>query len=274
MRFLFLLALTACASAPHKTQPESIRIELRGQAGASTETRYHSHANVKTYSESQILRDKQEVVDFTTITKIRSFDPATKLLSYTVRTTEKDGTVSLHDLAFPEKNEEIDFIAKTNGIVIKAGSYSPQSLFFVPAMPVPGEEVRVGDTWTMEHTWFSAADNIPLKLDIVGILKAIVPCAGTICADIEVSGSVKLVRSATTANARFDSRVWGRILYSPSRGDIVWSEMRSQEEMNVGADQMSVLSCMVSETKISGRYRTNLNCAPEAVAVKSVPVLN
>jgi len=250
---------------------EAVRIELKGKPGTSSETRYYSNANVKTYSDNQMLRDKQEIVDFTTVTQIKAFDPVEKVLSFSVRTTEKDGTVELHDLAFPEKFEEIDYMVRTDGTVLKAGKYPPQSLFFVPSLPIPLEEVRVGDTWVMAHTWFSSRDAIPLRLEVVGILKALVPCDGKICADIEVSGGVKLVNAATAENAQFNSRVWGRILFSPERGDIVWSEMRSQEEMAFGNDKFSVLSCMVSETKMSSKYKTKLECAPDLRAVLAVP---
>jgi hypothetical protein len=262
--------LAACASTPLKPKGEAIRIELTGKAGASSETRYYSNANVKTYSDGQILRDKQEIVDFTTLTQIKSYDEKEKILSYSVRTVKKDGPVDLHDLAFPEKNERIEYTVRSDGTVIKAGSYSPQTLFFVPSLPIPKDEVRVGDTWTMEHTWFSAHDQIPLKLDVIGILKALVPCAGKTCADIEISGSVQLAQAPTAQGARFESRVWGRLLYSPERGDVIWSEMRSQEEMQVGSDKFTVLSCMTSETKIND-YKTKLECQPAQTPVTSVP---
>jgi hypothetical protein len=46
--------------------------------------------------------------------------------------------------------------------------------------------------------------------------------------------------------------------------------MRSQEEMQVGSDKFTVLSCMVSETKIKD-YKTKLECTPAEAAVTSVP---
>lgn len=272
--FVFCALCTGCSSLKKSFSPASdqaVRIELKGKPGTSAETRYYSHANVKTYSDRQLLRDKQEIVDFTTVTKIKAYDPAEKVVSFSVRTVEKDGMVELHNLAFPEKFEEIDYMVRTSGVVMKAGEYPPQSLFFVPSLPVPAEEVRVGDTWTMEHTWYSSRDAIPLKLDVVGILKALVPCGGKICADIEVSGGVRLVNAATASGAQFESRVWGRILYSPERGDIIWSEMRSQEEMSAGSDKFTVLSCMVSETKLGPKYKTKLECAPALTPVLKVP---
>ncbi len=272
MRILILsLFVAGCSGAKIRPDSEAIRIELKGKPGAVLETRYQSNSHVKTFADGQILRDKQESVDFTVVTKIKAFDEKEKVLTYSVSTVAKDGTVDLHDLAFPEKNEEIEFKARTNGVVLKAGKYPPQSLFFVPSLPVPKDEVRVGDTWTMDHTWYSAHDGIPLKLDVIGILKDMVPCGGGLCADIEVSGSIKLSQPPTSVGARFASRVWGRVLYSPSRGDIVWSEMRSQEEMDVGSEKMSVLSCMVSETLVKDRYKTPVTCTPDLAPVLNVP---
>ncbi len=270
-----LNSLAGCSSLRRGSSPgsapDSIRIEIKGKPGSVAETRYHSNANVKSYSDQQLVRDKQEVVDFTAVTTIKAYDPTQKVMTYSVRTTQKDGTVELHDLAFPEKGEEIEYLVRSDATVLQAGKYPPQSLFFVPSLPVPPEEVRVGDTWPMEHTWYSSRDNIPLKLQVVGILRGIIPCGGKFCADIEVSGGVKLVNSATAKNARFESRVWGRLLYSPDRGDIVWSEMRSQEEMGAGADKFAVLSCMISETKLSAKYKTKIECDPAITPVQHVP---
>jgi len=246
-----------------RSKPQSVRIELKGKPGTSSETRYYSHANVKSYSDQQLLRDKQEIVDFTVLTTIQEYDAQEKLIKFKVKTIAKDGIVNLHDLAFPEKNEEIDYIVRGSGEVLKAGNHAPQSLFFVPALPVPKDEVEVGDTWTMEHTWYSSRDNIPLKLEVVGILKALVPCdGGKTCADIEISGGVKLVSMPTIEGGRFDSRIRGRMLFSPDRGEVIWSEMRSEEEMIVQGEKFSVVSCMASETKLGAKFKTKLECQP------------
>ena len=267
MRFLILLVLVGCASGPKKSADPAIRIELKGKLGMTSETRYYSNSQIKTFSDHQLLRDKQEAVEFTTLTKIKAFDPVEKLVTFTVRTTAKDGAVDLHDLAFPEKNEEIEYKVRTNGIVEKAGAYPPQSLFFVPNLPIPDGEVRVGDTWVMSHSWASARDGVPMKLEVVGILKALVPCGGASCADIEVSGGVSLLAPPTTAGARFSSRVWGRLLFHPDRGEVIWSEMRSEEEMNIGPERLAVLSCIKSATKRG----VPLDCVPALAPVTLVP---
>lgn len=277
--FVYLFFILSCSCSTLQSSkgsegaPQKVRIELKGNPGASIETRYHSHTNVKNYSDRQLLRDKNEVVDFTTVTRVQGYDPQGKILTYSVKTVAKDGAADLHDMAFPEKSEEIDYIVRADGTVLRAGTYPPQGLFFVPSLPVPQDEVEVGDTWSMTHTWYSSHDGIPLKLDIAAILKGIVPCEakGKFCADIEISGGVKLATLPTTEGARFNNRVWGRLLYSLERGDVLWSEMRSLEEMVVKGERTSVLSCMVSEAKQSDKYKTRINCDPAIVSVTAVP---
>ncbi len=255
---------------------ESVVIELKGVPGASSLTRYYSSSRILTYTEStQLLRDKTESVEFDVSTAIKFYDPASGVLKFKTKTVRKDGQVDLHDLAFPELKEEIDFIVSgKTAQVIQAGSYSPQGIFYVPSVPIPKGPVRVGDTWTMEHSWYSAAENIPLKLDIVGILKGIVTCEGSkTCADIEISGGVELVNPITKKDAGFRSKLWGRMLFSVDRGDVIWSEMRSIEEMNVVKERVVVTSCMISETKLAENFRVRFECAPGEQPVKSVPSL-
>ena len=254
--------------------PKSVKIELKGKTGEVADTRYYSNSRILTYEEGQLTRDRLEAVDFTVTAHTKAYDPDRQLLKFTVKTTRKDGAVELHDLAFPELGEQIDYIVRGNGQVLQAGAYSPQSLFFVPALPISEKPVEVGDTWTMEHTWISAKDSVPLKLDVVGILKNIVPCESTkVCADIEVSGHVTLVAVPTNEGAKFESRVWGRMLFSLERGDVLWSEMRSSEEMGVKGDKMRVTSCMVSEIKAAADYKIKFSCDPAEQAVAAVPTL-
>lgn len=279
--FVFLLlssGLMGCAStggAGGAARLEGpVTIEFKGIPGQTVETRYFSHARILSYGDRQLLRDRSESVDFTVSTHFADYDAKNKLLRFEARTVRKDGTVPLHDFAFPELNEVIGYEVRSTGEVLKAGSFPSQSLFFVPSLPIPDKPVSVGDTWGMEHTWTSAKDGIPLRLEVVGILKNIVKCdGGKHCADIEISGHVSLLKEPTAKGARFDSRVWGRMLFSLERGDVVWSEMRSQEEMGVQADRMVVSSCMVSETQLGAKYKTEFNCEPGEKPVDKIPSL-
>jgi hypothetical protein len=272
-----VLLMIGCASLKGKKSraslPDQVEILFKGRAGTGSETVYHSNARTRIYSDGQLTRDHQEIVDFEVASRVTEADD--KTITTIVKTTRKDGTVDLHELAFPELGEELDFIQRPTGEVLKAGKYSSNSIFFVPSLPIAGHPVAIGDTWPLEHTWISGHDHIPLKLDVIGILKDIVPCeAGGVCADIEVSGSVHLVMLPTTVGSKFDSRVWGRVLFSLQRGDVIWSEMRSHEEMAVGGERNDVLSCMVSAMKgVAGLPSTTLACDPKEQAVTAVPAL-
>lgn len=253
---------------------KAVRIELKGTPDTESDTRYFSSSRILTYTEStQLVRDKTEAVDFTVNTKVKFYDPKTSILKFKVKTIRKDGQVDLHDLAFPELKEEIDYIvAGRTAQVIQAGSYNPEGLFYIPSVPIPKEPVQVGDTWTMQHTWASATESIPLTLDIVGILKNIVSCeGGKTCADIEISGGVELMHTATKKDSGFKSKLWGRMLFSLDRGDVIWSEIRSIEEMNVVKERTVVSSCMVSETKLAKNYRIKFECDPKEAPVPAPP---
>ena len=82
-----------------------------------------------------------------------------------------------------------------------------------------------------------------------------------------------MVREPTTIGSRFGSRLWGRLLFSLDRGDVIWSEMRSEEEMGVPGHHMKVRSCMLSETKIASAYKTKFECDPDQDAILKTPEL-
>lgn len=249
-----------------------MEIRFKGEAGKTYETKYFSTSRILTYSENQLIKDRTEAVEFTVANKIEKVDPAAQTIAYSSTTTKKDGVIPLHDLAFPEKGEVINFIIKTTGEVLKAGDFPPQSIFYVPAMPIPKTKVEIGDTWPMEFVWASARDGIPLKLEVVGILKDIKSCnGGHTCADVEISGHVNLVINPDVVNARFESKIWGRMLFDLERGDVTWSQTRSREEMTTKTDRVLVSSCMVSETKSEKGFRTNVQCEPKEEPITSVP---
>jgi hypothetical protein len=196
------------------------------------------------------------------------------LIQFKVKTVEKDGTADLHELGFPEMGEAIDYVIRGNGEVLKAGHYPEQSLFFVPALPVPSASVKVGDTWPMDHTWYSAKDGIPLRLQVIGILKDIVACeGGKVCADIEISGDVKLGAMKAVPRNVFSSRLWGRMLFSLDRGDVIWSQMRSREDMKTPGHEMKVSSCMLSEMQLNGSFQASKDCDPAEEKIVSTPRL-
>ena len=279
LSLVFGIALSGCATGgggtstgPKEGMPKAIPLEFKGKAGETTQTRYFSNAHILTFEDGQLVRDRTEGVDFTVSSHVSEVLPAQKILKFEVKTIAKDGTVDLHDLAFPELQEQIDYVIRSNGEVLQAGRLPPQSLFYVPAMPIPKGKVEVGDTWIMQHTWYSSKDGIPLSLEVVAILKGIVPCEGKgVCADIEISGHVTLVAQPVAMGSRFNSRLWGRLLFSLDRGDVLWSDMRSSEEMGIKGNHMKVNSCMVSEMKLAGDWRIKFACNPDDETVTKTP---
>lgn len=247
---LAMIASTiGCATA--KVQPlrapDRVEILFKGKIQDTFDTDYHSASKTVKYYDGQMVNDRTEIVDFTVRTSVLGVDADG--ITTSVKTVNKDGTVGLHDLAFPELNEEMEVKVRPSGEILRAGRYPSDSVFFVPSLPMPREAVAVGDTWTMEHDWRSAQGGIPLRLSAVGILKAVVPCAGELCADVEVSGNVDLVVPPLGRQAFFRNRVWGRVLFGLERGDVVWSEVRSREEMQAGPEKTVSMSCMLSEMK-------------------------
>jgi hypothetical protein len=64
------------------------------------------------------------------------------------------------------------------------------------------------------------------------------------------------------------------VLFSLQRGDVIWSEMRSHEEMLVGGERNDVVSCMVSAMKgVAGLSTAALACDPKEQPVAGVPSL-
>lgn len=250
-----------------------VTLELRGKPGEASETRYYSNSRTHSYTDTQLVRDRQEAVDFTVRTSTVKVEPVTGNLHLKVKTLRKDGTTNLHELAFPETNEEIDYVVTKTGKVLLAGVFPPQSIFFVPSLPLPNRKVVVGDTWPLSHTWYSARDAIPLRLEVIAIFKDLVKCHEGMCADLEISGSVGLENMPTSVGARFSSRVWGRLLFSIERGEILWSEMRSQENMVVKNERVHVSSCMVSEQKVKKDFQTKFECDPAIEQITKIPRL-
>ncbi len=276
LRFIVLTAflVTGCSTIGKSSSGNSVSLRFNAEAGKSSETRYFSTSRILTYTDKQLIKDRTETVDFTVINQFKKVDEKTDTIHFSSTTTRKDGTVQLHDLAFPEKDEVIDYVIRSTGEVVKAGRFPMQSIFFVPSVPIPDDRVEIGDTWTMEHVWSSARDGVPLKLEVVAILKDIVKCEkNKRCADIEISGHVNLLLAPDNPGARFDSRVWGRMLFSLERGDVLWAQTRSKEEMVHSGDRVSVNSCMVSEMKAGSNFKTKLECEPKEEAVNQVPTL-
>ncbi|MGE4132847.1 MAG: hypothetical protein AB7F86_14500 [Bdellovibrionales bacterium] len=254
-----LASLLACQSGVKRDQ--AVVPRFKGKAGDVNLTRYFSTSQTKTYAGEQLVKDRTESVEFDVENRVLDVDPKGNI-RYEARTTEKDGMVELHDLAFPELGEKIEFLVTPMAQVLRAGSFPPESLFFVPSLPIPKEPVRIGDSWPLEYTWASAHGGIPLRLQIVAILKDLKRCEEKdLCAKIEISGSVQLV-APPTANARFTSRLSGTMLFNLDRGDVIWSLTHGEENMISEQERVNVRSCMMGVMQVKGQMKAEPTCDP------------
>ncbi len=272
-----LFILSACASEPPASSvPASERVKakvnedgdfelrLKGTKGETSRTYYHSDSAVEDLEEGQKVRDHEEIMDFAVDSEVLA--AAAEAIAVRMTTIEKDGTGSLHDYAFPEPDESIDFFYTSDAHVLKADPFPKESIFYLPPVSLPAKPVKIGDTWTLNHSWISNNDGLPLNLNMVTIFKGVTACGRYgLCADLEVSGKVDIDADKFEEMASFNSRLWGRILFSFEKGDVIWSEVRSKEVFKTSSSEMRVLACMVSKMQASANDR--LSCKPSEVAV-------
>ncbi|MCB0392176.1 MAG: hypothetical protein KDD58_12870 [Bdellovibrionales bacterium] len=227
-------------------EPGKIELKLKSIEGRIDLTDYYSHSKIKTFEQNQLVREKDEIVEFKVKSESVKPDNNNNFIRTIVTTLEKDGLVDLHDLAFPEVKERIEFVFRQNADVLYAGSYPQSSVFYVPPLSLPDEKVEIGDTWEMQKSWVSMKNNIPLKLNLVTILKNIYECGkNEKCADLEVSGDIGII---TTMNesTKFNSQISGRIIFLIDKGTILWSVVNSDESFTIGPTRLEVKSCLNS----------------------------
>lgn len=273
--YLICFVSIGCASGGTKSigQAGPVSIALKAEVGQEDVTRYYSHSRVKSFEGAQLVRERDEMVEFRVRERVSNIEPGTGHLTIKTETIQKDGIVDLHDLAFPEKGEEIEYVMSRQGEVLRAGAYPPDTVFYVPPIPLPKGPVEIGDTWTLDHAWIGMKNEIPLGVHLVAILKDISECGKGRCADIEVSGNVEVIGIAPQ-KAQFTSVLWGRMLIAVERGTVIWSEMRSREKMTVPNSRTDVLSCMVAELETPKGWRprsASQTCTPSEAPVTKIP---
>ncbi len=227
---------------------DSVELRLGSHTGRTEVVDYYSHSKVKAFELNQLVREKDEVVEFTTKTLTLTSEENPNLIRNLVTTIKKDGIVDLHDLAFPELEERIEFVFSPDAQVLYAGGYSESSVFFVPPLSLPTSPVKIGDTWEMHRSWVSAKNNIPLKLSMVTIFKGLYPCGKNRCADLEISGEVGII-ATFSKDSQFSSQISGRLLFSVESGTIVWSQVKSVESLATNDAKFSIRSCLASQLK-------------------------
>jgi hypothetical protein len=255
---------------------EPIELKLKSLPGRKENTLFYSNAKVKTYESQQLIREKDEIVEFEVESQsiITEGDP--DQIRTLLSTIKKDGQVDLHDLAFPEIKERIEFVFKPNAEVIYAGNYPKSSVFFIPPLSLPNEKVKVGDTWEMQRSWVSMKNNIPLKLHMVTILKNLYSCGNQgVCADLEVSGVIDII-AAFNNDTKFGSQISGRLIFSLNTGSILWSLVKSTEEISIADSKMEVKSCLISrlltpKEEVWGEIEKPFVCTPNEITSIEVP---
>ncbi|MCB9026065.1 MAG: hypothetical protein H6625_07100 [Bdellovibrionaceae bacterium] len=259
-------------------EPGSVVLKLKSKQDRMELVKYFSHSKVKSYEQNQLVREKDEIVEFKVESKILDKDKDNNFVRMIVTTLEKDGLVDLHDLAFPEVKERIEFVYKPNAEVVYAGGYPSSSVFYVPPLSLPESEVEVGDTWEMQRSWVSMKNNIPLKIQMVTILKNLYPCSGKdTCADLEISGDISII-AALDKKTNFNSLISGRIIFSIEKGSILWSLIKSSESLSISDSRMDVQSCLISnlmepKEDVWDQNNESISCDPLAIEKFPIPRL-
>lgn len=243
---LSLFVMLQGISCAHQTlsAQKDVLLELKGAPGRKDQTRYYSHTRTEVIEDNQLLREKDEMVDFT-VESVLTAGPADRV-SFTSKTIRKDGTFDLHDLAFPEKGESIDFVLSKNATVLSVSDYPPSSVFYIPPIPLPDRPVRLGDTWEIRHLWASQDQGIPMELRVIGILKSVNKCPSGTCALIAISGDVQIAGRLDEAH-QFHSELNGEMSFAVEQGLITWSLIQSDEQLKSADGKIHVTSCLMSK---------------------------
>ncbi|MDC0980354.1 hypothetical protein OAQ84_01325 [Bdellovibrionales bacterium] len=225
----------------------SYSLKLSPKTGAKTVVDYYSHSHIEIFQDQQILKERDEIVEFSALEEITALNLDGNSFSQKVIILKKDGGVNLNTLGFPEEDEELKSRLTLSAEVLDAGQYPKNSIFYVPPLSLPKTQVKVGESWALDKEWVSQGSGIPLKLEIVSILKGVYSCGSDEigCADIEVSGKVKMV-GLNSKRVQFSSELHGRILFAMSRGMLLWSVMKSQEKLITKEKLLTVRGCMGS----------------------------
>jgi hypothetical protein len=276
--FIFVLSgPLGCSHGGMKVKEVRVRqpvlLQINGNKGQVELTRYRYLSTKATTDERKIRVKRDESVDF--VTKSEVIDSLKdNQVRVRVQTTQKEGGVELNDLSFPELNESIDFIFTPSAKVLKAGGYSRESIFFVQPIPLPEGPVSKGDTWTLEHTWLSRHNSLPLKIELVSILSRFVECGeNDRCADIEISGRVVLPPGMIKGSLQ--SQVFGRLLFAEKKGMIVWSDIRTEERLKTEDEKIEIDSCLESLVEEPKSYRwafkEKADCDPKVEFTGRIP---
>jgi hypothetical protein len=260
-----------------------IRLELKLTPGRVEKSKFESVVQTRRFEKGQLLAERVETTDFATkLTHVSSQGPTGPFL-YRAKTISKDGMAELHDLAFPELGESIDLLVSPQGDVLSAGIYPKESIFYVPSLSLPTTPVQVGDTWSLQRRWYSLKGGLPMQFDIVSIFKNVFACGKSVCAEIEVSGTVGVAPADPKAPAQLTSvasmvsDLRGRYLFDVQSGTVLWSHILNTERLVSGDWKIDVRSCIVEALDEPAAEKWSwykqVKCDPLADAPAHIPGL-
>lgn len=248
---------------------EPVKLRLVPKVGETERYRYVSHSLTETYIDGKLERKKREDVTFVVDSTPLEVDAVNNRIKVLSTTVEQDGAAELRDFAMPALNEKLVMIIDDRTNVFSAGNYPKDSIFFVPSLSLPEKPVKPGDTWEMVSEW-RTFQGVPLRMELVSVFKDVVPCGREQkCADIEVSGDVQILN--TSGEMRFRSELSGRYLFSINRGLVLWSLVRSDQEIATVNDRIAVTNCMLSRLEKPEEYLWDKIVANECEPADKVP---
>lgn len=223
--------------------PELVELKLKNKS-ATELTSYQAKLYQKEFSQTDLVREKQSVVDFKVKTK-KLKKTKKNLLVWELETVKKNGVFPLNSMAFPELNQTIPFTLEENGQVVQAGSYHEDSIFYSPIIVLPENKVKVGETWANNFRWRDSEDSPVYEMHVVSTHKGFVKCGSSKCVEIDVSGSVDILGLDKEKND-FRSSMKGRIYFDPKLGNIVYAHMSSHDEFITESSRTESQSCLSS----------------------------
>lgn len=216
-------------------------------------------SKIKAFDNDQILRKKIQSVEFKVKAKT---SPTGKPAQFkqVQETFFKDGSTPLHELAFPELGEKIEFTFAPDMRVIKVEGYPERSIFTVQPLPLPSKPVRLGEEWINESHWVTGESAIELHSKIKSKFSSWRSCGDHQCAEIKIQGQIRSDRG-------FGHTITGLFLMEPKTGLVPFAEFRAYEQMQVGEARAEVHSVLRSILALPPGYykasREELICPSE-----------
>ncbi len=251
-----------------------VKIEISGTKGMHDRVDFQSKSFTQVFQSGDLIKESLERVNFTVESKLKHVDSKVGLYTFKMETTEKEGTLDLNGMGYPELGQSFDLVLDRNAKVKRAGLYKKESLFFIPPVSLPEKAVGVGDTWMMKHKWVGES-GVPLIVELVSVLKGFYECnVSERCAEIEISGDV-FVNPILKTDLKIKSEISGRLLIHVETGSLVWADVRNNEEFNDGKVTVKILSCTESvlTDPVAKRWlwRNSPECDPKELAPKGIP---